>query len=264
MQVDFSMHILYANSTTPNAPFLKRSGYYSPDCDSITMFPLPKAGAVEGGQGYQCRDNGDCHLLVVATDQNKIYESYSSNLNTNGQLQSLCAAVWDMCAVYPENGRGDQCTSTDAAGFPVSQLLFTADEVQSGEIDHAIRFILPNARMRRGMYVHPATHAGGPSGPSPAPIYGARLRLKSTFDISRLTASARVVAHAMQKYGMLLADGGNVALTAQNDTYTSAKWGALGFDSHSLGIIQVTDFDVVNGGQRITLTDDCVRTNIKC
>lgn len=47
--------------------------------------------------------------------------------------------------VYPDDGRGEQCTSADAAGFPMSTLLFTADEVYAGEINHAIRFILPNA-----------------------------------------------------------------------------------------------------------------------
>ena len=74
--------------------------------------------------------------------------------------------------------RGDQCTSADAAGFPIAPMLFTADEVAAGEIAHAIRFILPNPRMasfpdgpdsntaRDPLYVRPATHAGGPSGPA--------------------------------------------------------------------------------------------------
>ncbi len=29
--------------------------------------------------------------------------------------------------------------SADAGGFPISQLLFTPDEIAAGEIDHAIR-----------------------------------------------------------------------------------------------------------------------------
>ena len=46
---------------------------------------------------------------------------------------------------------------------------------------------------------------------------GARFRLKASYDMSQLTPAAQVVARAMQKYGMFLSDGGNIALTAQSD-----------------------------------------------
>ena len=71
--------------------------------------------------------------------------------------------LWDLSKTYPDNLRGDQCTSADAAGFPMSAMLPDADEVASGAVTHAIRFALPNARMAKGVYVHPATHAGAPS-----------------------------------------------------------------------------------------------------
>ena len=71
--------------------------------------------------------------------------------------------VWDLNKSYPDNLRGDQCTSADAAGFPDQPPLTpTADEVASGAVNHALRFILPNDRMKADVYVHPATHAGGP------------------------------------------------------------------------------------------------------
>ena len=58
---------------------------------------------------------------------------------------------WHLKAIYPAEGRGDHCTSADAAGFPIAPLLFNADEVfaalPSGDLGHAIRFILPNGRM---------------------------------------------------------------------------------------------------------------------
>lgn len=69
------------------------------------------------------------------------------------------------------------------------------------------------SRMRAGYYVHPASHGGGPSGDSPAPIYGTRLRLKQSYNISYLSTGAQVVATALKKYGMFLADGGRVAST---------------------------------------------------
>lgn len=55
-------------------------------------------------------------------------------------------------------------------------------------------------------------------------VYGARFRLKSSFALSSLpNEGARTVARALQKHGMFLADGGNIALTAQADTHTTAK-----------------------------------------
>ena len=117
--------------------------------------------------------------------------------------------IWDLNKQYPDNLRGDQCTSADAGGFPIAAMTPTADEVASGSIDHAIRFILPNDRMRAGVYVHPASHAGGPESTDPnAPPYGVRFRLKADFDESGYTDSQKVVIKALKTHGMLLADGG--------------------------------------------------------
>ncbi len=259
MQVDFSIHVLPLVAGTPFAPTQYKPGAYTGDCDAMSTFPLPVGGAVEGYNNYTCTDDSDCHLLVHDAANRKLYESYNATV-TNGTLQSLCMIVWDLNRVYPASGRGEQCTSSDAAGFPVAPLLFTADEIAKGSIDHAIRFILPNPRMRTRTYVRPASHAGAPSGPAQAPPYGARFRLKSNFDMNRLpNNAARIVARAMQKYGMLLSDGGNIALTAQSDRNTTAKWSDVGFGPRDLAAIQVTDFEMIDAGPRITLTYDCVR-----
>jgi serine/threonine-protein kinase len=179
---------------------------------------------------------------------------------SGGTLYGGCLAVWDMLRVYGPEGRGENCTSADAAGFPIAPLLFTADEVASGEIRHAVRFILPNSRIRRGVYVHPATHStSATSGPGSAPPYGARFRLRADFPLSSLpNQAARVVARALQRYGMFLADGGQVALTAQSDRFTVAKWEDY-LGPRDLDRIRVSDFEVVEGGERIPYTGDCVR-----
>jgi hypothetical protein len=63
----------------------------------------------------------------------------------------------------------------------------------------------------------------------------------------------------MQKYGILLADGGTIALTAQSDTFTTAKWSGL-LGPLDLRALQVTDFQMVSGGDRFNYTGDCART----
>ncbi len=58
-------------------------------------------------------------------------------------VQSRCAIVWNMTKDYPNSLRGDQCTSCDAAGYPIAPLLFTPEEVVHDKlIDHAIRYCL--------------------------------------------------------------------------------------------------------------------------
>lgn len=273
-QIDFSMVVLHADASTQTVPVSGYSygDYYAPDCDAIGMqFPLPSGGAIEGSTGYTCDndpdDGEDCHLLVV--QGNRLFESFHSNV-VAGALQTQCALSWNLDRTYPPEGRGEQCTSVDAAGFPVSALLFNADEVfaaiqSQGDIGHAIRFILPNTQMRKGVYVRPATHAGAPSNINPyATPYGARLRLRADFNINTFSSNAgvRVILRTLKKYGMILADGGNIPLTAEADTYTTHKWSEAAIDmgSHSLFGIEPANFEVVNAGAPITLTYDCVRS----
>ncbi|MBI4511400.1 MAG: hypothetical protein HY698_17335 [Deltaproteobacteria bacterium] len=255
IQIDFSLDVLEATDGTPFRNFEATDDFFSPDCDRVP-FPVPPGGNLEGEEGYQCDGDGDCHLIVVDRKSSKLYEMWRANI-TGDTFYGGCAVVWDMTRVYGPKGRGEQCTSADAAGYPIAPLLFTADEVAAGSIDHAIRFILPNSRIRRDAYVHPATHAAG-SGPREAVPYGTRWRLRASYPVDSLPVGARVVARGLQRYGMLLADGGQIALTAQSDRHTRAKWeGLLG--ARDLAAIQPTDFEIVEAGERIPLTFDCVR-----
>jgi serine/threonine-protein kinase len=268
LQIDTSINIQCADASTPMKPFTLSMGSCSPDCDNATTFPVPPGGAVEGETGYACNGGGDCHLLVVDHADDKLYEMYQAfdppdpNVFNSGGG----AIIWDLTKAYPPNLRGDGCTSADAGGFPIAAMLFTADEVAAGHIDHAIRFILPNARIRDGAsYVHPATHTGvdvsSLTRPN-APPYGVHFRLKPTFDLTKLPSDgARTVAKALQKYGMFLSDGGNIALTAADDRFTTAKWADanVNVDPKALSSIKVTDFDVVNLGTIITTGDNCIR-----
>jgi serine/threonine-protein kinase len=257
MQVDFGLRVLQANAGTPRVPFKGPSNFA--DSDQLSTIPLPAGGGLEGLPGYQCpSQSDDCHLIVVDRGQGKLYEAYQANL-AESVVHAGFIAVWDLNRVYPPSGRGDQCTSADAAGFPIAPLVFNADELAAGSINHAIRFTLPNPRIRAHVFVHPATHAGAPRGPVNAPPMGVRFRLKASFDMSRLTPAAQVVARAMQKYGMFLSDGGNIALTAQNDADTKTKYSDMDFGSHDLADLKVTDFEVVDMGTPIRLTDECVR-----
>jgi hypothetical protein len=259
MRIDFSIEVLHADGATPFQDFTPTGNFYDPDCD-LAPVPVPAGGALEGEDGYECLSGGDCHLLVVHDPTDTLYEMWTADITVGGFFGG-CLALWDLDLLYPPEGRGEQCSSADAAGFPIAPLLISPDEVAAGSIDHALRFILPNSRMHAGVYVRPATHACGPTGPATAVSYGSRLRLRANYPLESLpNEAARTIARAMQKYGIVLADGGTIALTAQSDRFTTATWDGLGIDAYSLGDLEVTDFEIVDTGPTIGLTYACVRS----
>tara|TARA_B110001454_G_scaffold219199_1_gene251705 strand:+ start:8263 stop:9516 length:1254 start_codon:yes stop_codon:yes gene_type:complete len=265
-QVDFSIDVLETTANHSTFYDFDTSASWT-DSDTLTRVPSPPSGShagFESSSGAVC-DGGDCHYLVLDKSNKKLYEFYRATVNGNtlSNAGDGGAVVWPFEKTWTESIRGDVCTSADAGGFSIGAMLFSAEEIKAGAINHAIRFILPNNRIAYRTYVRPATHTtGNTSGWAPAPTsdltespfadsslepglpYGTRLRLKSSFDISTLSASAQVVARALKKYGMILADGGNIALTAKSDLNSPVKYSDLGFNARSLASLKVTDFEV--------------------
>jgi serine/threonine-protein kinase len=257
IRIDFGFSVLRADASTPVRAFTPNEYHQTPDCDLMEV-PVPFGGNVEGEYSYKCESDGDCHLIVLDESAGKLYEMWRADIKSSLMFEGGCLAVWDTRQDYGDTLRGDQCTSADAAGLPIAPLLFDADEVAAGEIDHAIRFVLPNDRVRQG-FVRPATHGAYTDGMIGAPYYGVHLRLRADYPVESLpTEGARVVARAMQKFGMFHADGGEYALTAQSDRLTTAKWtGMLGADD--LAPLTVEDFEVIDHGSSHSLSNDCMR-----
>lgn len=256
-----SLTVLASSAATPIRPFTKTGDFFAGDCDDVP-FPVPAGGAVEGNPGYACVDDGDCHLLVVDSAQSKLFEMWRANI-VGSSFQGGCVAVWDLKKAYGPTLRGKSCTSADAGGFPIAAMLASPDEAFAGEIKHALRYTLPGPRMLKDFYVQPATHTAGATGTAAKlPPYGTRLRLKPTVDVSKLPKGAQVIANALKKYGMFLADRGNVPLTIMSDRFTTHKWAETGLTAdNALAGLKVTDFEVVEFGTRINYAADdrCVR-----
>jgi len=267
-QVDFSIPVFFADSNTPRVQVVGTDEYCfgGPDCDSVpAQMPVPTNANFEGSTDLTCdisgntEGQGDCHLLVVDRSEKKLYEVYQGTKDGEN-ITAQGFFVWDLAKQYPPTLRGEQCTSADAAGFPIAALTPTADEVASGAVNHAVRFVLPNAKMKEAVYVHPATHAGGPESADPdAPPYGVRFRLRPDFDESSYSDSQKVILKALKTHGMLLSDGGEIALTFADDRTSTAKWANLGIDAQSFSAITVDQFEVVDLGPEVQVTYDCVR-----
>lgn len=168
------------------------------DESDIVGYPIPQAPLIEGGDS----GTGDRHVLMLDTSECKLYELYHV-YNRNNVWTAGSGAVFDLTS---NTLRPDTWTSADAAGLPILPGLVRYEEVAGGEIGHMIRFTVPKTSRA---YLWPARHYASSITDPAYPPMGLVMRLKSTFDTSKLKPQARVIARALMTYGMILADNGS-------------------------------------------------------
>jgi hypothetical protein len=161
-------------------------------------YPIPADVPIEGGSD----GDGDRHALIVDRDNCILYELY--------RVFPPAAGGWtaDSGAIYPLGSnalRPATWTSADAAGLPMLPGLVRYDEVEAGEIKHAIRFTVPQTRRA---FIWPARHFASSLTGIQYPPMGQRFRLKAGYDISGFSPQVRIILLALKKYGMILADNG--------------------------------------------------------
>jgi hypothetical protein len=166
---------------------------YSSQSDHVG-YPIPRRPRIEAGS--------DHHMLIVDRGTCKLYEMWNVRHTRRG-WRAGSGAVWKMTS---NALRPDGWTSADAAGLPILPGLVRYPEVAAGVIDHALRFTAPQTR---DAHIYPARHDAGSGSSTSLPPMGLRVRLKASFDLSQLSPQARVVAVALQHYGMILADNGS-------------------------------------------------------
>ena len=175
------------------------SFYYDDDSDP-GPYPLPADAPIEGGSS----SSGDRHVLVIDRGTCKLYEVYDAHPQNGGTSWSAgSGAVFDLNS---HALRTPDWTSADAAGLPILAGLVRYEEILAGEITHAIRFTAPSTR---NQYIWPARHQASSSSNPNLPPMGQRFRLKASVSLAGLSTQSAIVARAMQKYGIILADNGS-------------------------------------------------------
>jgi hypothetical protein len=215
-----------------------------PGESDVVAVPLPNdyAPVLEGdlpngpntnGPGYgengTANQRGDSHLIVWDEDNNVAYELYGvsrpsdPNLFPNtsdvelpnpGGWHAAQETVFDM---KTDTFRTIGATSADAAGLSILAGLARPDEGLPGSqggtgvIDHALRVTLNGNQVAPAEFTYPASHmVTSPVGTVPL---GARLRLQNTPAVNQLIAQmgpeSQILAHAMQQYGLIVADIGS-------------------------------------------------------
>lgn len=184
---------------------------------------------IEGGPN----GDGDRHALILNSTNCRLHELFSLR-REGGRWLAGSGAKFTLTsnAMRPAGW-----TSADAAGLPIAPLLVSYAGVARGDVGHAIRFTMPATSPG---YVWPARHQAGRAGVAGPPM-GAWFRLKAGVSTAGFGKQSRVIAKAMKKYGIVLADNGSPwYLSGTQDS----RWD--NDDLSSLKRLRGSDFEAVD------------------
>jgi len=216
--------------------------FYDTDAGlAAVTVPIPSGVVYEN----MTTPNADHHMMVIQQGTCLLYELYAEN-------PSSATTGWDVLVQWDLRGSPQipgnlDVGSTTQAGTPLLPGVIWPVDVQAGAIDHAIDIVMADNAIMPCSYVHPAStvrYSGAPAGDGVP--YGARLRLKSTFDTSAFTGTqALVVVRALQKYGMIPTDASGEARSVFR-LGQSPDGGTLDqTDMNQLNVLTWSDFDVM-------------------
>jgi hypothetical protein len=188
----------------------------------------------------------DHHIMAVNRNTCQFYETYN-----NYQAPLACSNTSGSCTAQsgwsynsgtyalPANG------STDAASLPLAPLTLHLDEIKAGGVKHPLRFTLARGYIQAGNPLWPAFGTNGWGG-SNMPPYGARYRLKASYDISKFSTAAQAILTGLKQYGMIVADLGTgpnatVDTDVTEDPTAMAALGQIASANISLSNFEVVD-----------------------
>ena len=220
---------------------------YAGESDKLG-YPIPPNPPIEGGS----ESTGDRHILIIDTNDCILYELYSAYQNPDSSWRAGSGAIFDLSS---NELRPEGWTSADAAGLPIFPGLVKFDEVLSGEIKHKIRFTVPNTQRK---YLWPARHYASSITNENYPPMGLVMRLKNSFNTELLAPQAKVIANALKKYGMILADNGSAWFMSG---VPDERWDMD--DLYTLRQIKGYDFEAVDiSGQMINMNSGEAKQDI--
>ncbi len=252
----WSVPVFFADSTTPR---------YDVDLtDEWVLWDFMEGVPIPDNAVPDPEDDG--HMTIVDNDTRIEYDFWQANKTSSGWT-----ATWGNKISLDSDGIFTDSWSARGSGFALTAGLIFPDEVARGQIDHALAYSTDWFYVKSGGAVRPATTSDGMSNEPLAIPEGTRLQLDPSMDIDSLDipASGKVIARALQEYGMFLCDnGGGHQLYAYNPIGSDKSWaGMLPTDEDGISWIfnsqiSITDFRVLKigsqfpgPGDRTTLPD---------
>lgn len=194
----------------------------------------------------------DRHQLGVNTDTCQfieMYNKYPTGTNVGCPTCNAQSGIKYSAMSYVLADARTGGGTTDAGGLFIEPLALRYSELKAGSVKHALRFTLSNGYIQPA-FIWPATsNAAVSCSPSSTCFpYGARLRLKSSFNISGYSPTAQVVLTALKQYGMFLADGGATPhiQTITDVVEDTTTWKALESEIPVISTISPNNFEQVD------------------
>jgi len=245
----YSYPVYVADAATPRVT-VTCTGYCSivhpdgtrePSAKSMADVPVPDRARPSAGS--------DGQMIIIDPSTGYEYDVWQATRDASGDWvvrnMSRYSVGWDgMPHQYVSRG----------AGVPYLAGLIRPHEIAAGEIRHAIAFAYPFPA--QGRCVWPASKTDGQSGLSAALPEGARLQLdpdltEADFDRWGLDRTGRIIARAMQRYGVILIDvAGRPKLYAEDlgtNPYATTTWADVGgLDENTVAPIPYTALRVLD------------------
>jgi len=181
--------------------------------------------------GAQPAAGTDQHLAIVNKQTNQEWGMWAAANSSSGWTCAVCATadLTGLGARPPtQNPPWWMGHGARACGFPLIAGLITVDEMRAGSIEHALAIAYPHIRSR--YYVEPASTAQPTTdqaiGTRGVPC-GGRMQLDPSLNLDQmgLSASGKIIARALQKYGAFVADfSGAMSLYADASPAAQAAW----------------------------------------
>jgi hypothetical protein len=201
---------------------------------------------------FKIEKDGDHHSEVIESKTCQYYEGYVTEYDpSSNSLAMYNNTHVDLTKPFVRPATGALSTAT---GIPLGLLAVRPEELAAGVIHHAIGWNIVSGTgngASNGPCVSPAGKVrctdgntyDGPKSDTPMP-YGSHARLKASFDTSGFSREAKIVAQAMQKYGLYVYDSGccNVIVLA-DDGHGQPVWTSEDVDN--LQSITPADFEIV-------------------
>ncbi len=176
--------------------------------------PVPAAAAASAGN--------DAHIVIWDPRAGVEYGFWQFDRDGAGNYNATNGYRYHTTAGY--NGRFADGKAGRGAGTTYLAGVVRPWEIARGRIDHALAFVF-NSPSR--LFVFPASKSDGTAGPNGLPA-GSRLQLdpaldSSDFDEWELAPAARVIARALQEYGMYVVGVSGSSKILLEDRRT-ARW----------------------------------------
>ncbi len=183
---------------------------------------------------------GDGHLSIIDPFKMIAWEFSKFQPLDDGTPSCTTFNIWDLRGTgVGDSNQGKRWLTRGGrgSGFPEIAGLLRPEELESGEIHHALVFTFSKNRRSdddRHIFIPPAARSDGKHIGPDFPIEGMRFQLnpsltEKNFDAWGLTREGKIVARALQRYGMFDGDNGGamklqVQLLAPSEEENYRKW----------------------------------------